>query len=82
MTAGVVTISLFNLIQTRCYGVVNNSAAEDCFYLDPDKLPKQINIDMPPAVAEHLRKVIAATGRSMDELIIEILDKGLQDYRS
>ena len=77
-----VTISPTNLIQIRCYGVVNNSADEDCFYLDPSKLPKQINIDMPPAVAEHLRKVIAATGRSMDELIIEILDKGLQDYRS
>jgi hypothetical protein len=52
---------------------------DDCFRLDPGKLPKKVNVDLPPAVAEYLEKLVGASGRSMDELILEILDKGLQD---
>lgn len=52
---------------------------EDQFRIDPSKLPKQLDIDLPPAVLEQLEKTAAATGRSVDELILEILDKYLQD---
>jgi fructose-1,6-bisphosphatase/sedoheptulose 1,7-bisphosphatase-like protein len=52
---------------------------EDYYRIDPIKLPKQIDIDLSPAVEEQLLKLAAATGRSVDELILEILDQGLQD---
>ncbi len=52
---------------------------EDCYRIDPTKLPKQIDIDLSPAVEEQLLKLAAVTGRSVDELILEILDQGLQD---
>lgn len=51
------------------------------FSIDPTKLPKQISLDLSPAVEEHLRKRAAASGRSVDELILEILDKALQEYK-
>jgi hypothetical protein len=46
---------------------MDNSLSEDCFRIDPERLPKSISIDLPPAVAEHLEKLVAATGRSMDD---------------
>jgi predicted DNA-binding protein len=50
------------------------------FRLDPSKLPQKLDIDLPPALAEHLRRTAAATGRSVDELILEIIDRYLQDH--
>lgn len=55
---------------------------EDRYRIDLTKLPKQIDIDLSPEVEEQLRKLAAATGRSVDELILEILDQGLQDRLS
>ena len=55
---------------------------EDCYRIDPTKLPKQIDIDLSPAVEEQLLKLAAVTGRSVDELILEILDQGLKDRPS
>lgn len=55
---------------------------EDQFRIDPAKLPKQLDIDLSPAVLEQLEKHAAATGRSVDELILEILDRYLQDRGS
>jgi predicted DNA-binding protein len=49
------------------------------FSFNPEKLPKKLELDLSPAVEEHLRKLAAATGRSLDELILEILDKALQE---
>ncbi len=80
MIVEVVTILPSSLVQLRLNIPVDNSSVEDRFSLDPANMPKKIAIDLPPAVAEHLEKLVAATGRSMDELIVEILDKGLQDY--
>ncbi len=50
---------------------------KDRYQIDPGKLPKQLDIDLPPDVAEQLEKTAAATGRSVDELILEILDRYL-----
>jgi predicted DNA-binding protein len=55
------------------------SDSEDRYRIDPTKLPKQIDIELSPAVEEQLLKLAAVTGRSVDELILEILDQGLQD---
>ena len=54
--------------------------SSDQYRIDSSKLPKQLDIDLPPAVQEQLEKTAAATGRSIDELILEILDQYLQDY--
>ena len=53
---------------------------EDLFRIDPSNLPKKLDIDLPPALLEQLEKHAAATGRSLDELILEILDHHLEDY--
>ena len=52
---------------------------EDRYRLDPEKLPKQLDIDLSPEVLERLQEVAAKSGRTLDELILEILDKYLQD---
>ncbi len=58
---------------------MNTPETDDRFRLNPSKLPKQIKIDLSAEVAEQLRKSAAATGRSINELIVEILDRHLQD---
>jgi predicted DNA-binding protein len=58
---------------------VSQSDNEDRFRIDPEKLPKQVDLDLPPALVEQLLRTAARTGRSMDELILEILDQYLQD---
>jgi hypothetical protein len=49
----------------------------DRFRVDPDKLPKQLDIDLPTDIEEQLLKLAAKTGRSVDELILEILHQYL-----
>jgi hypothetical protein len=51
--------------------------AQDQFKIDPAKLPKRIEVDLPPEVVERLMRVSAMSGRSLDELILEVLDKDL-----
>ena len=53
------------------------SDSEDQFRIDPDKLPKQLDIDLPSDVAEQMEKTAVPTGRSVEELILEILDQYL-----
>ena len=53
---------------------------QDLLRIDPSKLPKKLDIDLSPALIEQLEKHAAATGRSLDELILEILDRHLEDY--
>jgi hypothetical protein len=50
------------------------------FRLDPSRLPQKIEIDIPPRVMEILKKKSAATERSIDELILELIDEGLGEY--
>ena len=58
---------------------MTNDGNEDRYRIDPDKLPKQIDIDIPSDMKESLLKMAAAPGRSIDELILDILDKALQE---
>jgi len=50
------------------------------FNFDPSKFPKKLEIDIPPRVMEILEEKSAATGRSIDELILELIDEGLGEY--
>ncbi|MGA0022589.1 MAG: hypothetical protein ACO3GW_10505 [Vulcanococcus sp.] len=37
-------------------------------------------MDLPTELAEHFQKLALKTGRSIDELILEVLDKELGEY--
>ena len=50
------------------------------FKIDPSKLPKQIEIDVPQRLLEQLEKKSKETGRSLDELLLELLDKEMGEY--
>ena len=50
------------------------------FDFDPSKLPQKLEIDIPARVMETLEKKSEATGRSIDELILELIDEGLGEY--
>lgn len=71
--------ALYHLKRARPLGFMDITNPGNGFRLDPEKLPKPISIDLTPSIAKHLERVSTATGRSIDELILEILDKGLQD---
>ena len=58
---------------------MSNDQQEDRYRLDPEKFPKQLDIDLDQETLERLQKVAARSGRSVDELILEILDQYLQD---
>lgn len=52
----------------------------DDFSLDSDRFPKRIELQLPPDVADWLQRTSAATGRSEAELLLELLDRGLQQF--
>jgi predicted DNA-binding protein len=54
--------------------------SEQPYKLDPEKFPKQLTIDLPTELAEHFQRLSLKTGRSIDELILEALDKELGEY--
>ena len=59
---------------------MSNSGNGDRYRIDPNKLPKQIEIEIPSDLKESLLNMAEASGRSIDELILEILDKALQEH--
>jgi predicted DNA-binding protein len=52
----------------------------DDFSLDSKRFPKRIVLQLPPDLAEWLQRTSAATGRSEAELLLELLDRGLQQF--
>jgi hypothetical protein len=46
--------------------------------LDPSKFPKKLELELSAETMEQLRTTAQRTGRSDDELILEILDQALQ----
>jgi hypothetical protein len=50
------------------------------FALDPNKFPQKLEIAIPPRVMEYLENKSAVTGRSVDELVLELIDEGLGEY--
>ena len=59
---------------------MSNSGNGDRYRIDPNKLPKQIEIEIPSDLKESLLNMAEASGRSIDELILDILDKALQEH--
>ena len=53
---------------------------DDRFKIDPTKLPQPLEIELSDRTLEQLTKLAAQTGRSVDELILEILDSHLPPY--
>jgi predicted DNA-binding protein len=60
--------------------MTSESPSEQPYEIDPEKFPKQLSIDLPTEIAEHFQKLAQKTGRSIDELILEALDKELGEY--
>jgi len=56
-----------------------SSQTPDHFDLDPARHPVKINLQLPRSVLEKLQHQSSVTGRSIDELILEILDNSLED---
>lgn len=52
----------------------------DDFSLDSDRFPKRIELHLPPDLADWLQRTSVATGRSEAELLLELLDRGLQQF--
>jgi predicted DNA-binding protein len=46
----------------------------------PDQFPKPIELELSDQLSEWLSRTSAATGRSKAELIVELLDRGLQTF--
>jgi len=50
------------------------------YSFDSGKLPKRIEVVLSEEVADWLREAAARTGRSESELLLELLDRGLQTF--
>ncbi len=57
-------------------------ANEQSWELDPSKFPKKLELELSSDAMEQLRATAEQAGRSVDELILEILDQALQNRRS
>jgi hypothetical protein len=59
---------------------MSTPADDDRFKVDPTKLPQPLELELSDRTLEQLTKLAAQTGRSVDELILEILDSHLPPY--
>ncbi|MFM7238422.1 MAG: hypothetical protein ACK5GZ_11170 [Cyanobium sp.] len=50
------------------------------FSLDSSRFPKRIELQLPPDLADWLQCTSAATGRSEAELLLDLLDRALQQF--
>jgi hypothetical protein len=48
------------------------------FDLKPERYPQKIALDLSPAVVEWLQQAVRRTGRSEDELLLQLLDLGMK----
>ncbi|QBE68679.1 hypothetical protein SynWH8101_1091 [Synechococcus sp. WH 8101] len=46
--------------------------------LDPNQFPRRVEIDVPERVLNWVRQKSAETGRDQDEILLELLNRGLQ----
>lgn len=52
---------------------------DERYRINPEKLPKRIDLELTPETERRLTELATASGRSIDELILELLDQALQD---
>lgn len=55
---------------------------QDPWSIDPQKLPKTIELELSSGVVDHVAKIAAATGRSPEEILVELIDRGLSQANS
>lgn len=48
------------------------------FHLDPARLPRRVELELPNHLADYIAKRAAVTGRSPSEIVLELLDRSLQ----
>ena len=48
--------------------------ASDPFHLDPERLPRRLQLELPAHIADLVASRSAETGRSESEIILELLD--------
>jgi predicted DNA-binding protein len=53
--------------------------SDQSWAINPNKLPQRLEIELSAESMERLRNAAIKTGRSEDELILEILDQAVQD---
>ena len=51
--------------------------SRDQWSLDPEKLPKKIELELSGKAAEYIARRAAASGRSPEEILVELLDREL-----
>lgn len=59
--------------------LMTESIVPDCFDLDPMRMPLRVDLDLPPHILDKLQDQSDATGRSLDEIILEIIGKSVCD---
>ncbi len=47
------------------------------FRLDPACMPRQLHLTLPPELAEYLEERAARSGRTLEDLIVEALDRSI-----
>jgi len=47
------------------------------FELDPSRYPQRLELDLTPELIDWLKKLESNSGRSVEELIIEFLDRSM-----
>jgi hypothetical protein len=50
----------------------------DSLSTDLARLPIRLEVELPPAVHEQLQDLSRTTGRSIDEVALELIDRALQ----
>lgn len=57
---------------------MSNDERQNEFHLDPERLPRRVELELPNHLADCIAKRAAATGRSPSEIVLELLDRSLQ----
>jgi len=49
----------------------------DSYSLDPERLPRRVELDLPAELLEEVLRMAAQSGRAPSEIILELLDRAL-----
>lgn len=58
---------------------MTDSPVPDHFDLDPGRIPLRVDLELSDKIRRKLEMICAATGRSLDEVILQILAKSVDD---
>lgn len=50
------------------------------YRLDPSKLPRKLDLEVSEEMLQHLESISARTGRSISEIVGELLGRALGDH--